>query len=51
MINISREVDYEVRSNASSSIFDREFLGPLPWEKIHKLEDDYFKSILYRVFS
>ena len=44
-------MDDEIRSNASSSIFDREFLGPLPWEKIHKLEDEYFKSKVLRIFS
>ena len=47
IINNSRVVDHEVRSNASSSIFDREFLGPLPWEEIHKIEDDYFNSEQY----
>ena len=50
IIDINREVDDEVRSSASSSIFDREFLRPLPWEKIHKLEDEYFKNKLYLLF-
>ena len=44
-------MDNEVRSNASSSIFDREFLGPLPWEEIHQLEDEYFKSKVHQPFS
>ena len=50
IIDISREVDDEVRSNAFSLIFDREFLGPLPWEEIHQLEDEYFKSKVYQLF-
>ena len=50
IIDVNREVDDEVRSSASSSIFDREFLGPLPWEKMHKLEDEYFKSKLHLLF-
>ena len=43
-MNISRTADNVGHSNETSSIFDIKFLGPLSWEQINKLEDDYFKS-------
>ena len=50
--NISRTLDNGGHSCESNSIFDIKFLGPLPWEEIHKLEDDYLKSKDYcKLFS
>ena len=51
--NISRTPDNGGHSSETNSvIFDIKFLGPLPWEEIHKLEDDYFKSKDYcQLFS
>ena len=42
--NISRTPNNGGHSSETNSIFDIKFLGRLPWEEIHKLEDDYFKS-------
>ena len=41
---MSSTADNGGHSGKASSAFDIKFLGPLPWEEIHKLEDEYFKS-------